>query len=522
MEDNAGCKDSADFPVDEPDTLIVSLSITNLIECNGDGDGELTATISGGIPNYDYDWGTSLDNNDVADIENIGLTNVQSSLLPDDYFLTVTDANGCEARDTESITEPELLNVNITITNTIDCNSDGDAELTAEVTGGTANYNYDWGTTLDGTEIADIDNSGVSNSQSNLVPNDYFLTVTDANGCQARDTESITEPDLLNVDITITNIINCSGEGDAELTAEITGGTVNYNYVWGTSLDGNDLDEEFNTIQETNIQSGLEPNDYFLTVSDANGCEARDTESVTEPPQIVANGTPQNLSCSGETDGQITLNPTGGTGDLSFTWNGPNGYNSSDEDIFALDSGTYELNIVDENNCPLDTSFTLTTPAPIFINGTKTNVSCFDENNGEIQIFPLTSASSGTICKTVDEGDVMDLAAPAGAVFTSVTFASYGLPTGSCGEFEIGTCHANSSLTILEAAIIGQNSASITADNTTFTDPCVGTVKILSVEVVWEIPNSFTFDWSGPDAYSSTDKDINLANKIENLILSLN
>ena len=82
------------------------------------------------------------------------------------------------------------------------------------------------------------------------------------------------------------------------------------------------MDEEFNTIQETNIQSGLEPNDYFLTVSDANGCEARDTESVTEPPQIVANGTPQNLSCSGETDGQITLNPTGGTGDLSFTWNG--------------------------------------------------------------------------------------------------------------------------------------------------------------------------------------------------------
>ena len=71
----------------------------------------------------------------------------------------------------------------------------------------------------------------------------------------------------------------------------------------------------------------------------------------------------------------------------------------------------------------------------------------------------------------------------------------YGLPTGNCGEFEIGTCHANTSLNVLETAIIGQNSASINADNATFTDPCVGTVKILSVEAVWEIPNSFTFDW---------------------------
>ena len=130
VEDNVGCKDTADYSISEPDTLIVSLSITNLIECNGDGDGELTATVTGGtegLADYDYDWGTSLDNNDVDDVDNIGLTNVQSSLIPNDYFLTVTDANGCKARDTESITEPELLSVGITITNTIDCSGDGDA-----------------------------------------------------------------------------------------------------------------------------------------------------------------------------------------------------------------------------------------------------------------------------------------------------------------------------------------------------------------------------------------------------------
>ncbi len=95
------------------------------------------------------------------------------------------------------------------------------------------------------------------------------------------------------------------------------------------------------------------------------------------------------------------------------------------------------------------------------------------------------NVSAQTMCGTVDEGQTLTLTAPVGNVFTSVTFASYGTPNGSCGSFTIGGCHAANSLTIVQAALIGNNSGSIPATNGTFGDPCGGTFKRLYVEAVY-------------------------------------
>jgi hypothetical protein len=92
---------------------------------------------------------------------------------------------------------------------------------------------------------------------------------------------------------------------------------------------------------------------------------------------------------------------------------------------------------------------------------------------------------SQTVCGTAGEGGSVTLTAPAGNVFTSVTFASYGTPNGSCGSFTIGACDATNSKTIVEAALIGNNSASISATNGVFGDPCSGTVKRLYIEAVY-------------------------------------
>jgi len=95
------------------------------------------------------------------------------------------------------------------------------------------------------------------------------------------------------------------------------------------------------------------------------------------------------------------------------------------------------------------------------------------------------NASAQSVCGMVNEGQTMTLTAPAGKVFTSVTFASYGTPNGSCGSFAIGTCDASNSQNIVETALLGNNSASINATNGTFGDPCVGTFKRLYVEAVY-------------------------------------
>lgn len=97
----------------------------------------------------------------------------------------------------------------------------------------------------------------------------------------------------------------------------------------------------------------------------------------------------------------------------------------------------------------------------------------------------LRSFSQGSMCGTAGEGGTVTLTAPAGNVFTSVTFASYGTPNGSCGAFTIGSCHAANSVSIVQGLLIGNNSASVDANNGVFGDPCVGTVKRLYIEAVY-------------------------------------
>src|SRR6185437_2417997 len=94
----------------------------------------------------------------------------------------------------------------------------------------------------------------------------------------------------------------------------------------------------------------------------------------------------------------------------------------------------------------------------------------------------LGAGGTGTVCGTANENGTVVLTAPAGSVFTSVDFASYGTPNGSCGSFTIGGCHAPNSLTVVQSYVLGNNTASIPANNATFTDPCFGTGKRLYVQ----------------------------------------
>jgi hypothetical protein len=95
------------------------------------------------------------------------------------------------------------------------------------------------------------------------------------------------------------------------------------------------------------------------------------------------------------------------------------------------------------------------------------------------------SGWSQTLCGTANEAGSITLTAPAGNVFTSITFASYGTPNGSCGSFTIGSCHASNSQSIVEAEFLGKNTATIAAINPVFGDPCNGTTKRLYIEAVY-------------------------------------
>lgn len=114
-----------------------------------------------------------------------------------------------------------------------------------------------------------------------------------------------------------------------------------------------------------------------------------------------------------------------------------------------------------------------------------------------------TDSFAQVICGTANEGGSITLTAPPNNRFTSIEFASYGTPNGTCGSFTTGGCHAANSMTIVEGVFLGQNSATINATNGVFGDPCGGTVKRLYIQARYSatLPLtliSFTAQNTGP------------------------
>ncbi|KAG7028750.1 Beta-galactosidase 9 [Cucurbita argyrosperma subsp. argyrosperma] len=70
-----------------------------------------------------------------------------------------------------------------------------------------------------------------------------------------------------------------------------------------------------------------------------------------------------------------------------------------------------------------------------------------------------------------------------GHVISSIEFASYGTPQGSCKEFSRGRCHSTNSLSVVSQACLGKNSCTVEVSNSAFGgDPCRSIVKTLAVE----------------------------------------
>ncbi len=76
----------------------------------------------------------------------------------------------------------------------------------------------------------------------------------------------------------------------------------------------------------------------------------------------------------------------------------------------------------------------------------------------------------------------MTLTCPTGQTIDTITFASFGTPTGSCGSFATGSCNASSSMAVVQALCVGRNSCSVPATDGTFIDPCDKTTKSLSIQ----------------------------------------
>ena len=340
VTDDNGCSTNNDITINEPAAIQLTETVVN-VSCYGYQNGEVDLTVVGGVAPYVYAWSNGETTGDLANLDE------------GSYDVTVTDANLCEMMTSVTVSQPAMLEVSGVVTDLV-CYNDPMGAINVTVVGGTSPYSFAWS------------NGETTEDLSTLYAGNFTVTVTDANNCVVDMTFDVVEPAELAVS-GIAVDVTCFGGNDGAIDLTVAGGVTPYVIAW----DNASADED-----QTNLTAG----DYYVTVTDANGCETSDMFTVAEPLEIMLSTTISNVSCYGLADGNIDLTVANGIAPFVYTWS--NG--ELTEDIAALVAGTYEVTVEDANGCMAYATITVVEPAELAISAVVDNVSCNGAADGSI------------------------------------------------------------------------------------------------------------------------------------------
>lgn len=346
-----GCTDSLTFEVREPARIIANIQRDGSAACGNSY--SLIALPSGGVGPYTYTW-----NGQPGDSILIGQQGSGT------FELTVRDANGCEISNEETVTSPPpLLAPHASSPET--CTGRTDGSLTITPGGGTGPYSYEW----------NLPGVGDTNFVTGLVAGPYTVLVRDADGCTftvettvGRGPDVVLEGDFIEA--------NCFGESSGRINLFTSQASTPVNYVWT------------GTNSTTNVANNLAAGNYSVTATDARGCVAEAAFTVTEPAQLIGNGTTTDVLCFGGTTGTINFAAAGGTTPYTYNWS--NGQTTPNPGL--LTAGTYEVVVTDANGCVWMNDFSISQNAALTAAFTQQAVSCAGGADGSIAVV----AGNGT------------------------------------------------------------------------------------------------------------------------------
>jgi gliding motility-associated-like protein len=438
VTDNNGCTKISTMNVVEPTAIQIVTALNRSPSCFGLSDGQLTTYAVGGTTPFTFVWNTGQLNQ--------GITNIAAGT----YTVTATDGNGCTQEKTETVTEPALL-TNFVTPEAVKCFGQNSGKLNMDVAGGTPPYSAVWS----GPNAY----TGTGLNIANLFAGVYSATVTDSKGCTSTATVNLNQPAELTVVLPAIADTICFFGTNGTATATPSGGTSPYSYVWSANN------------QTAQTATGLSSNEYFVTITDANGCKTTGKTFVMQQQELNAFGqaqpprchngldgtasmisifygaTPADLSdftfnwntsppksgltvnglvggqtytvtatdalgctatasvpvpnpfpietaITGKTDANCFGSPTGtasakaigGTSPYTWLWNG--GVNPTDSLVQGLTAGVYVVTIMDSYGCPGTSSVTIGQPTQLKVQTQATDVKCFGESTGIAKAIP--------------------------------------------------------------------------------------------------------------------------------------
>lgn len=227
-----------------------------------------------------------------------------------------------------AIPEPTVDTANALITD-VTCFGGADGAIDITVLTGAGPIDFNWSVPATTEDV------------SGLEAGTYTLVMTDTNGCN-RNGEAYTfvidEP--LEIDLTAdvtSTLCNADSTGAIDLTIA-NAVTPLQTIQWSNS----DVTEDIN-----NLAAGT----YNVSVTDANGCAKTLDVVVDEPSLISISENVQDLNCFNDGSGVISLDVSGGTPGTNNAYTYIWSTDDSTQNLSGLDAGTYEVTVIDANNC---------------------------------------------------------------------------------------------------------------------------------------------------------------------------
>ena len=305
-------------------TPIVFEPVITSVSCNGNSDGVIKITASGGVAPLSYSInGGQYSSNSTFD-----------NLPAGDHAIRIKDSNDCIVDEIISVTEPVELAMTAPSSMLVSCYGGSDGTVTVgTVSGGTAPYTY----SIDNTNF-------VSNTTfTDLSAGTHTIFVVDANGCSLQKTVTINQPEQITATINKTDVSCFEGsDGIIEITGA-TGGSNTFEYsidnlTWQASSEFIELTAGSHPVY---IRDAAAP-ECIITLDPAL--------EITQPKTpVTATVATTRTTVFGTATGTATASPTGGTPGYTYEWRkvGEPAILQTTRTATGLFAGNYEVTIKD-------------------------------------------------------------------------------------------------------------------------------------------------------------------------------